>query len=480
MSAKIRVRFAPSPTGFMHLGNIRIALINYLFATQKNGIFVLRIEDTDKSRNIDEAGLSIIRDLKWLNLKYDEGPVIDGPYAPYFQSERTNIYKQHLDDLIAQNKVYRCFCSPEELEKKRKEQIAQSMPPRYDRTCLHLSNEQIKQKIAYKMPFVWRLKINEDQIFEIKSMVRGNIKFKMKNFSDVPLTRSDGSFTFLFANFIDDWLMNITHVIRGDDHLSNTAVQAALFDAFSAPMPTFWHLSMICNSRDGKKLSKRDFGFSLDDLKQAGILPQAICNYLAIIGGSFEKEIQGLDELAINFNFDHISTTGSIKYDWEKLKWINHKWINSLQDKELLFFVVPFLYKIFPESKNISDKRLIYLINKVKSEIKVLEQVSLFLQFCFRDPKTKIYDIEQEFGREKAQIALSLIKSNFVYVAKKDFFLESIKKESKEKGLKLREIFGTIRYLLTGSFTGLGIYDLMDMLENDQISRRLKFMKKFE
>jgi len=469
MANQVRVRFAPSPTGFMHLGNIRTALLNYLFARQRNGTFILRIEDTDVIRNVDEAGLKIIEDLEWLKITYDEGQVKGGPHAPYIQSERTTIYQKQLNDLIANQKVYRCFCPPEKLEKKRRDQIAQKKPPRYDRTCLHLSDDQIKQKIAAGKPFIWRFEVNDQQVFTIKSMVRKELKFEMKNFSDFALTRSDGSFTFLFANFVDDWLMEITHVIRGEDHLSNTAMQAALFDALAIQMPTFWHLPMLCN-KDGKKLSKRDFGFALDDLKQEGFLPQAICNYLAIVGGSFKDEIQSLDELVHNFNFENIHTTGAIRYDLEKLKWINHKWIERLEAKELISLVVPFLSK---PHRDIGEDKLLFFIEKVKNDCRILKDFADVLRFCFEDPKIDISKIDEDVGKDKTNLIATLIDDVIAYVPQPELFLETLKREGKEKGLKQKEFLGTVRYLLTGSFHGLGLLDILEMLDEEQIMRRL-------
>lgn len=472
MQNKIRVRFAPSPTGYLHLGNIRTALINYLFKLQKQGTFVLRIEDTDASRNINEAALQIINDLKWLGISYDEGPVIGGPYMPYIQSERTKIYEEHLNDLIKQQKIYPCFCSTEKLEEKRKAQLATGNPPRYDRTCLHLSGDQIKQNLIAKLPFVWRVKINQKQILIINDMARKEVSFDMKNFSDFAITRSNGSFTFLFTNFVDDWLMNITHVIRGEDHLTNSAMQAALFDALAIPLPIFWHLPMLCNT-DGKKMSKRDFGFTLNDLKNAGFLPQAICNYLTIIGGSFKKEIQSIEELSQNFDFEHLHTTGAIRYDVDKLLWINHKWISRLSTHELMPYILPFLHAELPETKTVNEERLLPLLEIVKSDCKSLKDIPSVLRFCFEDPTVTSREIVTELGKEKAEIVLSTIKKHAETSHNTELFLETIKKEAKANKLSLKEMFGTVRYLLTGSFRGIGIHNLFKMLRNDQIQKRL-------
>lgn len=476
MPKQIRVRFAPSPTGFMHLGNIRAALMNYLFAKQSNGVFVLRIEDTDMLRNLDEAGYEILQDLKWLGLNYDEGPIVGGKFAPYIQSKRTGIYQRNLNDLIENQKVYRCFCTEKELMEERKKQIADGKPPRYDGRCRNLSDDQIKEKLDQKTPFIWRFKINKDQEVEINDMARGKIKFEMKNFSDFALTRSDASFTFMFTNFIDDWLMNITHVIRGDDHLTNSASQAALFNAFAIPLPTFWHLPMLCNV-DGKKLSKRDFGFTLEDLKKEGILFEAVLNYLAIIGASFLDEIQTLDELIKNYDFANIHSTGAMKYDLDKLLWVNHKWISNLDIKELVERVKPFLHISYAESKKVDDKKIELLVSKVRDDIKTLHGLTKELKFYFQDPMVDKVKIEEEFGTDLSNKIFNLIYENLDLISSSDKFLSKLKQDCKKEDIKIKNLFKLIRYLLTGQFSGIGIYDLFEMLDSGVIKKRLLAFK---
>lgn len=472
IKSDIRVRFAPSPTGKIHLGNARAALLNYLFARQKDGAFVLRIEDTDPTRNVELGGKKIVDDLKWLGLKYDEGPIVGGPHAPYIQSERTRIYKDRLEQLVLNQKVYRCFCSAEELEKKRKEQISKGLPPRYDRICLNLSDDMIKEKLNSGRSFIWRLKINRNAVVEVDTLARGRMRFELKDFSDFGLTRPDGSFTFMFANLLDDWLMNITHVIRGEDHLTNMAMQAVLFDAFAVPLPKFWHLPMLCNE-EGKILSKRDFGYSLDDLKKEGFLPEAICNYLVSLGCSIKPEIQNLDELADNFDFEHLRSSGPIRYNVEKLRWFNHKWINRLDGDELLKHAKPFLISKFPESEKLDKEKLVYLLDKVKSDAIVLGDFSESLEFYFKPPKVSRKELEKRVGQEKAGIILELILGMMTHLSEKDVFLSELKSKGNKTGLKTKEVLGSLRYLLTGDFQGISIYDLLEMLDVDEIKQRL-------
>ncbi|MCK4265363.1 glutamate--tRNA ligase [Candidatus Babeliales bacterium] len=468
----VRVRFAPSPTGYLHLGNVRVALLNYLFSRQKRGTFILRIEDTDRARNVDLGIIKIIEDLSWLGIAYDEGPKVGGDFGPYIQSDRTKIYQEKLQDLIEANKVYRCFCTEAELKKKRESQLKSNMPPKYDRTCLRLSGDMIKQNLVIEKRFIWRLKINDDAVVEINTMARGKMYFELKNFGDFALTRSDKSFTFLMTNFVDDWLMGITHVIRGEDHLSNTAMQGALFDALAVPLPIFWHLPMLC-SEEGKPLSKRDFGFSLDDLKLAGFLPQAILNYLATIGGGFKEEVQSLDSLIQSYNFDNIHSTGSIKFDSDKLLWFNHKWIERLSSIELLEYAKPFLEEEFPETMDLDDSRLVFLLEKIKTDLKTLLDLKDVLSFYFLEPHIDPHELEEEFGFENYNKAKKIIFNNIENLNRIDFFLESIRKESKEESLKMKELLGSLRYMLTGEISGLSVRDILEMLEAEEVLHRL-------
>lgn len=346
----VRVRFAPAPTGMMHLGNVRTALMNYLFAQQKAGTYVLRIEDTDTDRNYDPNAKEIMHDLSWLGLTFDEGPAKGGPHAPYFQSQRHEIYQQELIRLIKSGNVYKCFCTAEELELKRQRQIALKQPPRYDRACLKLSEQDRTAKESAGIPFIWRVKLDPTSSVTIHDLAHGNITFEMKNFSDFAITRQDGTFTFIFANFVDDMLMEMTHVFRGEDHLTNTALQATLYKIFNVPLPIFFHMPILCN-KEGKKLSKRDFGFSLRDLMKEGYLPQAIDNYLAIIGGSFAEEIMDLPTLAQTIDFNKLQTTGHIRYDVEKLQWVNQKWINKIDINELAQLCLPYIKRSVPSSE---------------------------------------------------------------------------------------------------------------------------------
>jgi nondiscriminating glutamyl-tRNA synthetase len=472
---KVRVRFAPSPTGMMHLGNVRAALINYLFAQQKSGTFVLRIEDTDAQRMFDPEAQKIIEDLHWLGLTYNEGPHVGGPYAPYYQSARTDLYQQQRAIFEEKKLIYRCFCTEQDLEKKRLRQQALKLPPRYDRTCLALSDTEIDHLLAQNTPYIWRFKCDHNLSLTITDFAYGNITFDMSNFSDFAVTRQDGSFTFIFANFVDDLLMDITHIFRGADHLSNTANQAALFHAVNAPLPTYWHLPILVNL-EGKKLSKRDFGFSLRDLKDAGYLPEAIANYVSIIGGSFKNEIMPLDALATSFNFENINSSSQITYDVEKLKWINKSWINLYAPEKLTAQCLPFLEAKYGEKiKNIDQTTLTNLIQAIKSELTTTHDVVNALEFYFTEPHIILADIEACIPQTAYAPLQTIIGENKnLLLTHETEFAPQIKLAAKNINLPLKELFWFLRLAMMGKTNGPGIHELVIMLGGQEAFNRIE------
>jgi len=472
---KVRVRFAPSPTGMMHLGNVRAALINFLFANQKKGTFILRIEDTDAQRMFDPEAQKIIEDLHWLGLSYDEGPHVGGPHVPYYQSERTHLYQQQLALFEAKKLIYRCFCTEQDLEKKRQRQQALKLPPRYDRTCMTLPQTEIDHLMAQNSPYIWRFMCDHNLSLTITDLAHGTITFDMSNFSDFAVTRQDGSFTFIFANFVDDLLMEVTHIFRGEDHLSNTANQAALFHALNAPLPTYWHLPILCNL-EGKKLSKRDFGFSLRDLKDAGFLPEAVANYVSIIGGSFKDEIMPLETLATAFNFENIHSSGRITYDVEKLKWINKSWINRYAPEQLMAQCRPSLEATYGEKINSIDQAtLTNLLQTIKSELTTTNDAVNALEFYFTEPQTTIADIEACIP-QTAYAGLKTIISEHknLLLTNEAEFAPQTKLAAKNAALPLKELFWFLRLAMMGKTNGPGIHELVDMLGGQNALARIE------
>lgn len=468
----IRVRFAPSPTGIMHLGNVRTALLNYLFAQQKNGTFILRIEDTDPDRNFDPNGKQIMEDLSWLSLDYTEGGTKSGPYSPYYQSQRTELYQEQLDILKDKNVLYRCFCTAEDLERKRVRSLALKIAPRYDRTCLKLTPEQVQKQLENQVLFIWRFQIPENYTATVHDLAHGAINFDLNHFSDFPVSRSDGTFTFIFANCVDDMLMKITHILRGEDHLSNTANQVLLYETFGVKPPLFWHLPILCNV-DGKKLSKRDFGFSLNDLKKSGFLPEAINNYLAIIGGSFTHEIMDMQTLIQAMNFDHIKPVSNIRYDVEKLKWVNHKWIQQYDPEKLARALMPFLQPAYPQIKTLDHTTLVSLIQTIKSELVTLNDAVAMLHFYFEEPIISQEMILDHIPTDLVQPVKQLIKKSLAVIDSIDLFLETLKQEAKNAQIPNKLLFTLLRFVLTGSIQGPSVKDIITILGSQEAKKRI-------
>ena len=460
-----RVRFAACPRPGMCLGDVRAALINYLVALFNKGKFIVRSEDISSTQHTEDTFAQTMSDLAWLGITYQERPIL--------QSERTALYEEQLQELINAQRAYRCFCTPEMLDENHRKQLGYGQPPRYDRTCLNLSDDKIKAKIAAGLPFIWRFKLNEFQLFEFNDVAKGPMIFEMKNYSDFALTKHDGAFTPIFASFVDDWQMGITLIIRGEDQLSKTAQQATLYDAFAVPLPQFWHLPLICNAQ-GSPLTHDDHGFMVSDLRNAGFLPQAICNYIAMLCYSFEPEIKSLPELAASLEHAHIHATSSAKFDLDKLTWINHKWMERLTPEELATYLVPFIHATFPESSSLSPSKLTQLIHLIQPALRTFGDLGQLLAFYFTDPATSRTTFNGIFGYEKAQRAAAVVEKNKGLVEQSDRFLEEIKKDAEAQGLDNDDMFSALRYLMTGMPQGIAIHDLCNALEPDKIARRIE------
>ena len=335
MSDSVRVRFAPSPTGKLHIGGARTAIYNWAFARANGGTFILRIDDTDPTRSTDENTQIILRAMRWLGLDWDEGPEVGGDFGPYSQTERLDLYKQTAERLLAEGKAYPCFCTPEQLAADREAAQARKDPFQgYQRRCRDLTPEEAQARIDAGEPYVLRIKVPENRgNVVINDAVHGEVAFDAKELDDFVIFRSDGTPTYNFATVVDDALMGITHVIRGDDHLSNTPRQVMVYEAMGAPVPTFAHISMILGA-DGKKLSKRHGATSVEEYRDAGYLSDAFVNYLALLGWSLDGETTVIprDVLASKFSLDRISKNPAT-FDPKKLDWMNAEYINAMDDK---------------------------------------------------------------------------------------------------------------------------------------------------
>jgi nondiscriminating glutamyl-tRNA synthetase len=328
---QVRVRFAPSPTGQLHIGNVRTALFNWLFARQKSGTFILRIEDTDLERSEARYETQLMDDLKWLGIDWDEGPDVGGPYPPYRQSDKMDVYRRYAERLIKEQKAYYCFCSAEELERDRQQAMAEQRQPNYSGKCRNIDPAEAERRRAAGDPAAIRLHIPEHPI-RFHDIVRGDVEFSNEVVSDPIIVRSSGMPVYNYVVVIDDADMKITHVIRGDDHISNTPKQVAVYEALGLPVPEFAHLSTILGP-DRERLSKRHGATSMESFKNMGILPQALMNYLALLGwapSGGDREIFPKEELIKEFSLERVTPSPAV-FDTEKLHWLNRQYIKELQ-----------------------------------------------------------------------------------------------------------------------------------------------------
>lgn len=336
MTSSVRVRFAPSPTGKLHIGGARTAIYNWAFARANGGTFILRIDDTDPTRSTDENTQIILRAMRWLGLDWDEGPEVGGDFGPYAQTERLDMYKEAAQKLWDAGRAYPCFCTTEQLAADRAAAQARKDPFQgYQRRCRDLSRDEAQARIDAGEPYVLRIKVPADRgDVVIHDAVHGDVVFDAKDLDDFVIFRSDGTPTYNFATVVDDAMMGITHVIRGDDHLSNTPRQVMVYEALEAPVPTFAHISMILGA-DGKKLSKRHGATSVEEYRDAGYLPDAFVNYLALLGWSLDGETTVIprDVLASQFSLERISKNPAT-FDPKKLDWMNAEYINAMSDAD--------------------------------------------------------------------------------------------------------------------------------------------------
>ena len=452
--APIRVRIAPSPTGDPHVGTAYIGLINYIYARQRGGKFVLRIEDTDRARFVATSEQEIFNSLRWLDITWDEGPDVGGPYGPYRQSERTELYREHCDLLLANGTAYRCFCTAEELEAARKQQIAAKLPPRYPGTCRHLSLESTEANLAAGKPFVVRMSVpphagDATTSTTFRDELRGDITFEHSNVDDQVLMKSDGFPTYHLANVVDDHLMHITDVIRAEEWISSTPKHVLLYRAFGWQLPRFWHMPLLRNL-DKSKISKRKNPVSLIYYRQAGFLPEAMINFLGLMGGGMPEstgpvaEKFTLADMVEHFDVKNIRLGGPV-FDLTKLKWLNGEYIRSLTPEK---FYSALRETIF------SDVYLTQIAALVQTRIETLGEFGNLTHFFFADdvlpppeiflPKKRTLEETLIFAAEQLTV---LEATDWTHEALEP----ALKKLGEEKQWSVKENFMLLRAIITGS-----------------------------
>ncbi len=485
---EVRVRFAPSPTGMLHIGGARTAIYNWAFARANNGKFILRIEDTDRARSTQENTDIILRAMKWLGLDWDEGPNVGGEAGPYYQTERMDTYKRALEQLIRNDAVYPCFCTKEELDRKR--QIAEKEQGGYfgyDGACKKLSKEEAKARIDAGESYVWRLKVPRDHgpvVFDDE--VYGHMEFPIDVMDDLILVRADGTPTYNFAVVCDDFNMGITHVIRGDDHLSNTPRQILIYEALGAGIPSFAHLPMILGP-DKKKLSKRHGSTNVEEYRDRGYLSDALVNFLALLGWSLDGEttIIPRNVLCDKFCLSRINKKDCI-FDETKLDWMNGVYIREMPvddwAKEALFWI-----RGIEESKTshveVNEEFAKKVCPLIIERLNRFDEIGEKLEFMFWDDKVKLDEKsvnkvllkEGSRAEEALQIALEILQdSNIPWDA--DILQEKLKEAGEKAELKPKLLFQPIRVATCGNMVSPPLFESLVLLDRDDVIKRIKYV----
>ncbi len=483
MSTHVRVRFAPSPTGTLHLGGARTAIYNWAFARRMGGSFVLRIDDTDAERSTAENTGQILRSLRWLGLDWDEGPEADGDFGPYFQTQRAHNYSAALESMKAGGSAYPCFCSAETLAAKR--EIARSAGgfSGYDRTCRSLSVDEVASRMASGEPHVWRLAVPLDRgPVAFEDAVRGLTEFPIDAMDDFVLARTDGTPTYNFATVVDDADMRISHVIRGDDHLANTPRQILVFEALGRDVPTFAHLSMIWGS-DGKKLSKRHGATSVEAYDEMGYLPEALLNYLALLGWSLDGEttIVPAETLTTSFSLDRISKNPAI-FDAEKLEWMNGHYLRELPADEYVARMLPWLQRAgLTTEADVASRPEWFraLVPLISERAKRLDEIPAMVAFLFTEVPIEEKAREKVLGAEGAAPSLAAAVEVLGACAWSAVSIEEVLRSVPETvGVKPKVAFQAVRVAITGSTVSPPLFESLELLGKDTALARIAAAQK--
>ncbi len=479
----VRTRFAPSPTGIPHIGNMRTALFEWLFARHHKGQFILRIEDTDRERYVEGSVEAILDGLRWLGLDWDEGPEVGGPCGPYFQSQRLEIYQKYAYQLLESGKAYRCFCTPERLEQLRKEQQVKKLPPGYDRHCRYLSPKERSALEKKGLPSVIRIAMPLEGTLTFTDLIRGEITFECRVFQDWVAIKSDGYPTYNFANVIDDHLMGITHVIRGEEFISSTPIHIYTYHLFGWDPPQFAHLPLILGP-DRSKLSKRHGATSLQEYRDQGFLPEALVNYLALLGwapgAGEQREIFSLQELIERFDLDGVSPNPAI-FDVTKLEWMNGEYIRQLSPQELAQRVLPFLQKagLLPDPLPPDQRAYLEQVVILEQErLKRLAEAPSLMEFFFKEDIT--YDpkaVDKWLRESHIPDFLGHVEKNLADL--QNWEVKAIEEAIRGAafGLSGGKVTHPVRVAVTGRTVGPGLFEIIAVLGKERTLKRLRYVR---
>ncbi|WP_044340506.1 glutamate--tRNA ligase [Rossellomorea aquimaris] len=481
MTKEVRVRYAPSPTGHLHIGNARTALFNYLYARSVGGKFIIRIEDTDKKRNIEGGEESQLKYLQWLGIDWDESTDKPGDYGPYRQSERNHIYEQYLSELLESGQAYKCYCTEEELEAEREAQSASGQMPRYSGKCRNLTKEDQERLAAEGRQPSIRFRVPAGKVYSFNDIVKEDVAFESDGIGDFVIAKKDGTPTYNFAVAVDDYLMKISHVLRGEDHISNTPKQLMIFEALGWEAPVYGHMTLIVNE-SRKKLSKRDESIIqfIEQYEALGYLPEALFNFIALLGWSpkGEEEIFSKDEFIEIFDPARLSTSSAL-FDNQKLTWMNNQYMKNLELEQVVELSLPHLISAGKVEENMSDEqrewasRVISLYQEQMSfGAEIVELSEMFFKTDLEYDEDAKAVLEEEQVPEVLQAFLNEIEALENYEAAE--IKSSIKAVQKSTGHKGKKLFMPIRVAVTGQTHGPELPNAIELLGKDTVKHRLQ------
>ena len=471
-----RVRFAPSPTGYLHVGGLRTALYNYLFAKNQKGKFILRIEDTDRNRYVEGAVENLISTLNWAGLAFDEGPTKDGGLGPYMQSQRLVIYKNLTDELIKNKKAYYCFCTQERLNSLRESLKKSGLQSKYDKHCLHLSQKEIDEKLGNNMPHVVRMNVESDQKIVFDDIIRGSVEFNTSTIDDQVLIKSDGYPTYHLANVIDDHSMKMTHIIRGEEWLSSTPKHILLYDYFGWEKPSFAHLPLLLNP-DRSKLSKRQGDVAVEDYRQKGYLKEALLNFIALLGWNAgdDKEFYSMEELTKSFSLDRVNKSGAV-FDIEKLNWLNAEHLRKKSVDEIIKLLREEISQSQFKDDDYPDEYLSQVINAMIERVSFVKEILENGSYFFEEPTDYDENTVKKRWKEGSSDYLNKLVEEFSKLddpTKEDFEI-TLKKTAEELNVGLGELIHPVRLAVSGVGGGPGVFDILDIIGKEKTIKRLE------
>lgn len=487
----VRVRFAPSPTGYLHIGGLRTALFNYLYARHTDGTMILRIEDTDRTRFVEGALENLLKALEWSGVEIDEGVMLDsdgkvtekGEYGPYIQSDRVEagIYDEYIEKLIEDDKAYYCFCSQERIDEVRDRQKADGLTPKYDGLCRSIPLEEARERVANGEEHTVRLKLPQDRDISFEDRIKGKITFNTNDMDDQVLIKRDGFPTYHFAVVVDDHLMKITHVVRGDEWISSTPKHVYLYEAFGWDAPEYIHLPTVLNENH-KKYSKRNGDGMVEDFIEEGYTPEGLINFLSLLGWSpdSEEEIFTMEELQNQFDFDRVNKTGAV-FDKRKLDWVNGHYVREMSPEDLGQAIKPYMEKAGLIDDSYSDENLNLLAQTWQSAINKFSDAPELARNYFLDEIDMEWDEEakEALANEEARTLVDtfLAKLDEIDEVDEEFATTIMKTIQKETGIKGKNLWFPVRAAVTGSVHGPELNNVFMLMGKDKLTKRLKYVK---